>query len=287
MPAALERLLHHAAIGPCTVLGTHYSGRTGEPVVWELQDRYGRRVFGKTYREQLPFAREVTAYTNLLTTLGPGRAPQLLGHDESARLIVTTALPGTPLRHFRLEPELEAEAYRQAGHLAAQLHSQPLPPDPVPERQPWAEQRAEALATARELRLPAEDVELLADAMEFEPPRLPPAVCHGGFGPRNWIVQLDGGVLRLGLIDFERTGVSEGARHDLMRLLFQLTPERPELRQAFFDGYGRQMSEEEQVAARAYAALDCPSALAWAARHRDAEIHRYGHTMLAQLRRFT
>lgn len=46
---------------------------------------------------------------------------------------------------------------------------------------------------------------------------------------------------------------------------------------------GRRVGVEERAACRAYAALDCPSALRWALDHRDEEILRDGRTVLDRL----
>ncbi|MFJ9460835.1 hypothetical protein ACIRST_37930 [Kitasatospora sp. NPDC101447] len=70
-----------------------------------------------------------------------------------------------------------------------------------------------------------------------------------------------------------------------MRVTLQLTPHRPDLRAAFTAGHGRDLTGQEQVACRAWAAIDCPAALRWAMdHHRDEEVIGYARTVLDLLR---
>ncbi len=177
------------------------------------------------------------------------------------------------------------ETYRQAGEIAARIHTHPLPAGPPPERSDWTGERKRALVLARGLGLPREDLDALADATRNPPPPPPATRCHGGFGPRNWIAQPEPDGPRIAVIDFERSCVEEPVRRDLMRILYQITPGDPALRTAFLAGYGRPLSQEELAACRAWAAIDCPSAMRWALDHRgDPEILGYANTALSLLR---
>ncbi|MEW1910337.1 aminoglycoside phosphotransferase family protein [Kitasatospora sp. NPDC085895] len=232
LPDAADRLLHETA-GPYVVLGAHSRDRAGLPTVWEVRTGDGRRLFAKQLKNELMHRRETAAHRGLVPALGPGRAPVLLAEDTRSRLVVTTALPGTPAVKAALGPAEEREVYRQAGLLAARIHAHPAIGGVVGERLPWGRERERALDRAREARLPAEDIEVLAEATRVEPPHTSPAACHGDFGPRNWLVHReDGGRLTVGVVDFERSQVKEPVRRDLMRVVFQLTPRRPDLRAA-------------------------------------------------------
>ncbi|MDH6709211.1 Ser/Thr protein kinase RdoA (MazF antagonist) [Kitasatospora sp. MAA19] len=284
VPADVDLLLRRTA-GPYEALATRSVDRQGRAAVWEILAADGRRLFAKRHKNTLMHHRETTAYRHLAPALGPGRAPTLLAEDPQALLVITTAVPGTPVITSALTEADELEVYRQAGQLAARIHTQPTADAPVGERLPWVRERERALARAREARLPEADVEVLAQATRTEPPHVSPACCHGDFGPRNWLVRHDGGTLVVGVIDFERTQVEEPVRRDLMRVMLQLTPHRPDLRTAFLTGYGRALSSAEWAACRAWAAIDCPAALRWALDHHgDEEILGYARTVLELLR---
>ncbi|GGQ88101.1 hypothetical protein GCM10010195_49870 [Kitasatospora griseola] len=271
--------------GRYELLGVRAHDRAGHPNVWEVADGSERRLFAKRHKNALMHERETAAYRLLVPALGEGRAPSLLAADASSLLIVTTALPGTPVISTALTAAEERGVYRQAGQLLAAVHAQPTTGAPVGEYLPWAQERARALARARDARLPDEDIGVLAEATRTEPPPIALAYCHGDFGPRNWLVRRDADPLTLGLIDFERSQVEAPARRDLMRVILQLTPHRPDLRAAFLAGYGRDLTAQERAASRAWAAIDCPAALCWALDHRrDEEVLGYARTVLDLLR---
>ncbi|MFJ2580842.1 aminoglycoside phosphotransferase family protein [Kitasatospora aureofaciens] len=285
LPDDADRLLRTAA-GRCEAVAVRSVDREGRPAVWEVLGTDGRRLFAKRHKNALMHHRETAALTHLAPSLGPGRAPTLLAEDQQALLVVTTALPGTPVITTPLTEAEQREAYRQAGQLAAGIHAQPPTDAPVGEQLPWKQERERALARARDARLPEADIEVLAQATRIEPPRFPLAYCHGDFGPRNWLVHREGDALVVGVIDFERSQAEAPVRRDLMRAMLQLTPHRPDLREAFLDGYGRALSSAEWAACRAWAAIDCPAALRWALdHHRDEEILGYARTVLELLRR--
>ncbi|MGW4895148.1 phosphotransferase family protein [Kitasatospora sp. NPDC004240] len=285
LPEDADRLLRGAA-GPYEPLGVRSRDRTGRPAVWEVRADDGSRLFAKRHKNALMHRRETTAYRHLAPALGPGRAPTLLAADARSLLIVTTALPGTPAIKATLDPAEEREVYRQAGLLAAHIHAHPASDGVVGERLPWDQERGRALDRARDARLSAEDIAVLAEATRAEPPHTAPVSCHGDFGPRNWLVHRRGDELVVGVIDFERSQVEEPVRRDLMRVMLQQTPHRPDLRTAFLTGYGRDLTADEWTACRAWAAVDCPAALRWALdHHHDEEILSYARTVLEQLRR--
>jgi len=285
VPQDVDRLLR-ATAGRYTLLGTHSRSRAGDPVVWEVVDDDGHRLFAKRHKNALMHRREASAYRHLAPALGPGRAPALLAADPLSLLVVTAALPGTPAIKTALTDAEECEVYRQAGQLAARIHAHPVTDGVVGDRLPWGEERERALSRARDARLSAEDVEVLAEATRTEPPGFPIATCHGDFGPRNWIIDRDrDSRLTVGVIDFERSQAEEPVRRDLMRVMLQLTPHRPDLRTAFLTSYGRTLTADEWAACRAWAAVDCPAALRWALdHHHDEEVLGYARTVLELLR---
>ncbi|MFJ8637395.1 hypothetical protein [Streptomyces sp. NPDC093568] len=58
---------------------------------------------------------------------------------------------------------------------------------------------------------------------------------------------------------------------------------RPDLEQAFWDGYGRGLTGEEERALRCLSALDAASAISWGVPNGDHEIVERGRATLARL----
>lgn len=74
---------------------------------------------------------------------------------------------------------------------------------------------------------------------------LPIVFCHGDYSPRNWL--WDEEKARCGLIDFEASG-HDVAVKDLVWLRGAVWPTRRDLQEAFLAGYGRALTEAEELA---------------------------------------
>jgi thiamine kinase-like enzyme len=64
--------------------------------------------------------------------------------------------------------------------------------------------------------------------------------CHHDYTPRNWLVR-DG---RLNVIDFEWSGLDARVA-DFARLHLGVWATRPDLREAFLEGYGHELSQAD------------------------------------------
>jgi Ser/Thr protein kinase RdoA (MazF antagonist) len=107
-------------------------------------------------------------------------------------------------------------------------------------------------------------------------------VCHKDFSPRNWVARPDG---RLGLIDFERTRVDYECL-DWSRLWMREWQQRPELRTAFFEGYGPLAGSWESTMRRLMV-LYMVGGVVWASEHQDAEFAREQREVVNRLLRLS
>ena len=104
----------------------------------------------------------------------------------------------------------------------------------------------------------------------------PRVFCHRDFEPRNWLIdQADG----FWLIDLEH------ARHDdwladLVRLREGLFAEAPQLEVAFFEGYGRQLDDNDRLCLDRWEVLHALQTLAWAQRHDDHQFVKRARSRL-------
>ncbi|WP_052390818.1 hypothetical protein [Streptomyces sp. NRRL B-24484] len=169
LPDDAVRLLR-ATAGPCEPLAVRSHDRAGEPTVREVRSGGGRRLFAKRHRNERMHRRETTAYRRLVPALGPGRAPTLLAADADSLLVVTTALPGTPVVGATPGPAEEREVHRQAGLLAARLHARPISGGVVGEQLPWHRERRRELDRARAAGPSEEDIAVRAGATPNERP---------------------------------------------------------------------------------------------------------------------
>lgn len=103
--------------------------------------------------------------------------------------------------------------------------------------------------------------------------------CHLDFQPRNWLIGKPGEV---SLIDFEHTRTDLPAR-DFVRLWFRVWATRPDLREAFLDGYGRPLTQAEDQLIWHLGAIDALTALARGHETANPELTASGHATLRQL----
>lgn len=173
--------------------------------------------------------REIWAHSEVVGPLAArALAPRVLHADAPLRMLATEFLPGVLVEGTPAEDD--PDTYRQAGRALALLHGQGSRPGED------YEERADARALAwldQGHRIADDHVDLLRAELACPVPPRPLVPTHGDWQPRNWLV--DGG--RLSVIDFGR-GDWRPAATDLTRLDSQQLRGRPDLEQAFLDGYG-------------------------------------------------
>lgn len=208
--------------------------------------------------------------------LGPwvstGRAPVMVHADVQALLLVTRWLPGrlvenSPAAH-------DADTFRQAGELLAQLHSQLQVIDSEHERREteraWAWlDSAHRIAPDVEARLRDEIASWDLDVSTTLVPT------HGDWQPRNWLCH-DGvlSVIDLGRADL-RTPMS-----DLSRLAAQDFRRDPALESSFFEGYGDDPREPSLW--RRTRIREAIGTASWAFQQGDEAFEAQGHRMIAE-----
>jgi thiamine kinase-like enzyme len=199
-----------------------------------------------------------------------GRAPELVHHDEDARILVTRYLPGDlVLGHPSAD---DPSTYRQAGELLAVFHAQTAVEDVDHERRENDRALAWLDEPHRIERVTVERLRAEIHSWPAVPTVLVPT--HGDWQPRNWLLH-DGLV---GVIDFGRAAM-RAAMTDLARLAAQDFLRDPGLEAAFLDGYGSDPRESDAWhRARVREAI---ATAAWAYRVGDETFEAQGHRMIS------
>jgi Ser/Thr protein kinase RdoA (MazF antagonist) len=220
--------------------------------------------------------REVHAYRHWTGALGSS-APRLVAVDDPAMIVVTSALPGSPV-----SGDLSPSVYRQAGVLLRRFHNAE-PSSDLAWFNGWLRDRADHWTSRAAALMPEADAKVieshLAALRRMGVPRGGP--CHLDFQPRNWLIGKSGDV---SLIDFEHARIDLPAR-DFVRLRFRIWAARPDLRDAFFDGYGRPLTDSEDQLVRHLGPLDALTAFVRGHETGDPELTASGHATLQQLRK--
>lgn len=283
LPQVLSELVYRT-VGDFAIIADRSWPRDNS-VVWEIADSRDRRWYVKRHPTPLFHEREATAYQKWTAALGPRRAPILRAADKQAQAIVVSGLSGRIIKALNLTAADEQEIYRQLGGLMRCLHRVGPPKDGhqagagirrVIGRVEEHLRRASGLVDPVDAGFVRRHAAQLADIA----PLLPSVPCHGDLQPRN--VLWDSARRIVALIDFERAEFAPAVR-DLVRLEYGPWDGRADLREAFFDGYGRHLSDMEEQALTCYAAIDAISGLQWGTQHSDQHLVARAHRTLARL----
>lgn len=262
MHSELDRFLREQ-LGDYSKVADRSWGHGGSEV-WEVRDRDGRQLFAKRQVDPERHRVEEAAYRRWVPAL-LDRAPRLLASDPGRQSLLLTAVPGT----LGLETGLGAEVQHQGGALLRQLHDAE-PPVPWPDFVEHTRARLERwLHDARGL-LGVQHVDLVRRVVGDldrlpTPSRVP---CHLDFSLRNWLVDDHG---RVSLIDFEWAALDVWV-NDLARLYYGPWQGRPDLRDAFLDGYGRALGDHDLAILSACAAARAVFLIVWARQHGETDL---------------
>jgi Ser/Thr protein kinase RdoA (MazF antagonist) len=257
------------------------SGPVGRSRVWRLTNRQGDRWYLKQHPSVKMHSREVAAYAQWTIALGPGRAPQLRAADPALSAIVVSPVPGEVVHGRSPRGADEREVHRQLGALLRSFHCA-APGRPAAAGCPSLGEVERKLATARPHLRRGDEVlirEFASRLITLVP--LPHVPTHGDAQLRNAL--WDDRRRQLALIDFERAAYAPAVR-DMIRLEYGCWDHRPDLREAFYEGYGRVLTAMETEALHAMAALDALSGIAWGPGAGDREVVERAYRTLTRLR---
>ena len=271
----------------CARLGTYRVARFcgwdhAASNVWEVVSG-GRRFYLKHHKQPRKFRQEAYAYRAWTPHLNA--TPDLVATHEGPNALLLSAVPGVLAQDAALSDAQGRAAYRRAGAFLRRLHDLPFDDtDALPLADAMTKRGEAWIARATgTLEPPVIDWvwAQLAEAAEVVGERGWTRVpCHRDYTARNWLV--DSGDFYV--IDFEH------ARPDLWfadieRLWSGVWQRRPDLMAAFFGGYGRTLTPEEEGALRGLAAHAALTTIVWAKEHGDHAFERHGREVLTRLKR--
>jgi tRNA A-37 threonylcarbamoyl transferase component Bud32 len=265
-----QRELLNQWLPGATVRADHSWGLVGTTVL-ELSHGRSRYIVKAGDAKDHHFSREIRAHRAWLTPwTSIGRAPRLVHADETAKLLVTSCLPGELVQGT--SDEQSPDAYAQAGRLLAQFHGQLF----LQNDGCAAHEKEMALASLdKPHRIDPDTAERLRSLVAAWP--TPPSTTvptHGDWQPRNWLIH-DGTV---SIIDFGRANLRP-ALTDFARLDAQQFRGAPALEAAFFDGYGQ--DPREQAAWQRIRIRQAIGTAVWAYEVGNEPFEQQGHRMIA------
>ena len=230
-------------LGPCELLADCSWGHRMSSVL-RLRDAQQTIWFLKRHADRERYCAELKAYREWVPALQDA-APRLRAFDDSVQAIILSAAPGnapswpaSEISEPAVDRSAERDVQREAGRILRRLHGA-RPGVPWPDfaavkigQFDRLKPAAAALLEPRTLDLAGVEIAALADIPA--PAQVP---CHHDFTPRNWLVRHGA----LYVIDFEWSGLDARVA-DLARLHLGVWASRPDLREAFLDGYGQELS---------------------------------------------
>lgn len=253
-----------------------HSWPNGESVVLEYADPEHGPVIVKHHLVTKAYESEARALRDWTPRLGPGRAPTLITADDDSGIMITDRLPGSA------GTAAGPDAYHQAGRLTADLHAiEPSGPQPdqaermLRKVDQWL-RRAPGVFADTEV-----DLFRSCAAAAGELPDPQAGSIHDDNQPRNWVLSPTG---RLAMIDFARAKL-DLYLHDFERMVFAEWTDRPELADAFFDGYGRRLSDDESAMITYRGALQGMGTVIWSREHGDPGYEQHGWRLIDRVRR--
>jgi aminoglycoside phosphotransferase (APT) family kinase protein len=238
----------------------------GNCQVWAGKLPDGTPAFLKKYPQPRSWLQEKQALEKWLPDLSSTwpSLPRMLHHDENARTLVTSTVPGLSVE--RNWPGLSQmnQVMQQAGKFLCALHrihhndSDPMPlNDALPLRlETWISNHQNSL-TDREINIAREKV---GDGSLFDHDNR--VCCHNDYQPRNWL--WDG--KRFGIIDFEHSNYNHPA-FDWVRLETGIWQKHPEMRDRFIEGYGTEPGWSHGAALEAICAIYAVGSIVWGSTH--------------------
>jgi len=250
LPADLRQWVRDRMPGPARV--TDVSWPRGDSMVWHVVTD-GDEAYVKISPTPKDYAREVRGYTHAACALSPGEAPRLLAADPGLRALLSSSQPGRVVRDLPLDTAEELLLYDLAGQLLRRWHDHAVPispPERAAIRESVADQAREAAACLESItsaHLSTAERQLVRrvrDELPHLAEELPVVYRHGDYATRNWMWDAPH---RHGVIDFQKSGHGL-AVEEFVWLYGAVWATRSDLEAAYFNGYGRALTDNERQA---------------------------------------
>jgi Ser/Thr protein kinase RdoA (MazF antagonist) len=254
-----------------------------ETGVWELASEQGR-VFLKSHKQNAKFEQELRAYLEFVPH-ALKITPALLASDKFQNALLLSAVPGELVDDL-LEKQniknVEFEVYHRAGQFLRSYHDVPYEDTETPSLEDAFWLRAESWLKRAEPFVAARDIDWVRTRVKEMLPTLKTmkrVPCHRDYTGRNWLWHE-----KLYVIDFEHSRPDVWL-FDLEKVWSEIWPYKPELKEAFMTGYGKNLTSEDEALLNGYVALSCITKIVWTWEHdKDEAYIRWARGRLERLR---
>lgn len=256
-------------------------------VTWRINSADGSGFYLKRHEFRQHYVAEVRALNQWVAQLPEGswwNTPEVVANSDELGAVILTELPGEIIEDSPPPTDELEEAYRSAGRLARALHDADIDLSGEPRVQRYAPADIDRYMAPSRPHLDGSTYEWAVgivrrpDAWEG----LSVVPMHGDFSPRNWIRRR--GEPTLGIIDWERSRPGFWVE-DVQRMTQDHWVKAPNLRDAFFDGYGRTPTESEWRQANQVSLIGAVGGVAWSRTHGDERFEQLNRVMIERLKK--
>jgi Ser/Thr protein kinase RdoA (MazF antagonist) len=253
-----------------------------ETGVWELETEQGR-VFLKNHRQAVKFDQELRVFQEVLPYVLKV-TPSLLAYDKLQHTMLLSAVPGELVDDLIEQQNIhnrELEIYYQAGQFLRSYHGAPYEDTEPPSLEEAFWLRSESWLARAKPYVALRDIEWVREKVREMLPALrvlKRVPCHRDYTGRNWLWHD-----KLYVIDFEHSRPDVWLV-DLERLMNEVWPTSPELKEAFLSGYGRTLTVDDEALAFGNSALTAITRIVWSLEHDDQDYAEMGRKILEHLK---
>lgn len=264
-----------------------FSRRYGrKSITWLITAPGKRQYYLKCHEHRRHYLAEVRALDEWVQCL-PNQewwsVPNILTTADELGAVIITGLPGLILEDTAVEASTRAKLFVLAGKFASLLHSSRIELSTTSTSRTYTVQELDRYLLGAEPYIDRATLtwvdSIVRRAGAWEGLAIVPT--HGDFSPRNWLVCE--GTAALGIIDWEQSRPGYYVE-DFQRMIQDHWILEPQLKDAFFTGYGRQPSELEWYQANQVVLINAVISVPWSISHGDLEFEQRSRAVIESLK---
>ncbi|MCH8062086.1 MAG: aminoglycoside phosphotransferase family protein [Chloroflexi bacterium] len=209
--------------------------------------------------------------------------PEVLTTEDELGAVIITSLPGLILEETRVESSFRTKLFQLAGRFAELLHSSRIDLSSESASQTYTDETLDRYLLVAEPHIDSATLKWIDSVVRrsdaWEGLAIVPTHCD--FSPRNWLFR-EGKAL-LGIIDWERSRPGYFVE-DFQRMIQDHWLLEPQLKDAFFAGYGREPSELEWRQANQVVLINAVTGVPWSISHGDSEFEQRNREVIERLK---
>ncbi|GEM_PF-1167830 len=261
----------------------------GRPsIVWRLRSSDGSLAWLKHHESATLYERELIGLEQFVPALGVQtwwQSPRVISRDDDLAVILMTEVEGELLDETPVSSDECTLMFKMAGRFIRKLHDVGIPdPDGIDPAE-YLRDRLDYYLSAGEEAIDEQTAtwvrELIHEASSL--PGLQRVPCHMDFSPRNWLIQRNEEGTGFGVIDWERTRWDLWLQ-DVQRMEYDHFHREPHLRDAYFEGYGREPTEDEGLLLNTLSLVTAIGSIPWAISHNDEYFAELSRTQIERIR---